>query len=357
VTVHPVPGAGFVILAVRVTPKNANDGSVYVAFPANGTDTAPGPFILAAGVLDVPGTYTADGITRITTEDRAAFVGGAMVALAFGANDYAAIPEDAPLTGNGFGVWADASEIVAAAGRVAGVADSTRNNRPVLTGVLLDYTRAPHRLTVAATDSYRLHTDTVTCGGVTVGSVITPAAAFARVSREAARGGKRAPAHVRISHEIEGWTTYAAGDTFITARDVDGQYPDYARLVPEVFDHRVNVDRDGIAAAIESVTARMRVATGSKGSAPMILSTIAQNVGQVAMTAPNDGPTFTDTFRMSGENVAPMGLNSGFLADVVKAMPGDSFVLSVASPLRPVYAVACGVSEATALLMPIRLPA
>lgn len=367
VTVHPYPARGIIALAVRVTPSRPDDGSVYVNVPA---DTFPdsGPWVMAAGVLDVPIRITKDGRSTFDRHHGETTIDGVPIADSPTLDGFALLPPGvcpaAAERADRLRVRMPAAPFSEVAARVSSVASKDRT-RPVLTGVLLDYS-TPGALMLAATDSFRMVLDSLPVKGSPGVTAIVPAAAVARAGKEAGRKGKGRPAYSWITHlpgdgigaKKRGWTTFDAGDVMVTAPGIDGQYPDYRQLIPPTFDSEVTINRESIAAALESVAARMKVAhPGGKGGA-VVLSTISPIAGQVAaFDALYDGPTITATFRMSGGDIAPMGLNPAFLAGLVRTMIGPTFTLGVISPLRPILATHDGAMGPRVLLMPILLPA
>ena len=360
VTVHPYPARGIIALAVRVTPSDPDAGSVYVTLPAVAIPDS-GPWIMAAGVLDIPAPVSAMSWTPFERpEDGGTVIGGVAVGDSPGLAGFAFLPPGiGELSADRLRVRMPAAPFSDVAARVSAVASKERT-RPVLMGVLLDYS-TPGALMLAATDSYRMVLDSLPVGGSTGGTFITPAAALARAGKEAGRKGKGRPAYSWVSHlpgdGATGWTTFEAGDVMVTARDIDGQYPDHRQLIPATFDSELTITREGIAAALESVAVRMKVADPGGKDYPVVLSTVSPIAGQVAATAPNGGPTITATFPMSGGDIIPMGLNPTFLAALVRTMIGPTFTLGVISPLRPILATHDGAMGPRVLLMPIRLPA
>src|SRR5919109_1825537 len=115
-------------------------------------------------------------------------------------------------------------------------AASRDESRPVLTGILVRF--EGDKLTMAATDSYRLSVKETALGesGPELDAII-PARALQELSRLAA-GAATVSLGVHENHVI-----FGVGDVWLTSRRIDGQFPNYNQLLPEAFELEVAIDR------------------------------------------------------------------------------------------------------------------
>ena len=120
--------------------------------------------------------------------------------------------------------------------RHASAAVSSDDSRPVLCGLLASFSGG--ELTMASTDSYRLalHRASVGGGPEQDTSAIIPARALTEVGRLA---------EMDQSIEVmltENQALFKIKSVVVTTRLIDGNFPEYSRLLPESFDKSFEVD-------------------------------------------------------------------------------------------------------------------
>ena len=133
-------------------------------------------------------------------------------------------------------------------GKVARAA-SKDESRPVLTGILVRV--EPGKLVMAATDSYRLSVKETPLPETVSGELeaIVPARCLAEVARIAqASEGEEIEIGVQ-----ENEVAFRVGGVWLTARRIDGQFPNYKQLRPESFEAEVRVSREELSDAVRRV--------------------------------------------------------------------------------------------------------
>jgi DNA polymerase-3 subunit beta len=224
--------------------------------------------------------------------------------------------------------------------RVARAA-SRDESRPVLTGVLVRFVGS--ELVMAATDSYRMsvkHTELSSPAGTDLEAIV-PARALTELSR-IAQDADELRIGVQENHVI-----FGAGDVWLTTRRIDGQFPNYKQLLPETFEHEVQLPREEFLEVVRraSVMAqrnsplRLRFAEGE-----VTVSAQTQDVGEAKESLP---------VPFAGEPLE-IGFNPEFLRDGLESVDSDEVALRLISPLRPglLHSEAESFSY---LIMPIRL--
>jgi DNA polymerase III subunit beta len=220
---------------------------------------------------------------------------------------------------------------------------SRDESRPVLTGVLVRF--EGDKLVMAATDSYRL---SVKETGLSDGpgrdvEAIVPARALAELAR-IAQGGEGGAIQVGVQ---ENQVVFGADDVWLTARRIDGQFPNYKQLLPETFEAEVTMPREEFLDVVRrtSVLAqrksplRLRFEDGE-----LTVSAQTQDVGEARESLP---------ISYSGETIE-IGFNAEFLRDGLESVTDDSVRMKLISPLRP--GLIHGESDDFLyLIMPIRL--
>jgi DNA polymerase III subunit beta len=220
---------------------------------------------------------------------------------------------------------------------------SRDESRPVLTGVLVRF--EGDKLVMAATDSYRL---SVKETGLSDGpgrevEAIVPARALAELAR-IAQGGEGGAIQVGVQ---ENQVVFGVDDVWLTARRIDGQFPNYKQLLPETFEAEVTMPREEFLDVVRrtSVLAqrksplRLRFEDGE-----LTVSAQTQDVGEAHESLP---------ISYSGDAIE-IGFNAEFLRDGLESVTDDSVRLKLISPLRP--GLIHGESDDFLyLIMPIRL--
>jgi DNA polymerase-3 subunit beta len=143
---------------------------------------------------------------------------------------------------------------------------SRDESRPVLTGVLVE--ASERILRVVATDSYRLSIAEANAqlGPDAAGQkALIPAAALKEVVRVLS-GATDVALHLQLG---ENHAAFKVADTVISSRLIDGNFPEYARLLPDSFAGEISLERAEMAAALSRVSI---FAGRSSPSAPVTIS-------------------------------------------------------------------------------------
>ena len=233
----------------------------------------------------------------------------------------------------------DRDALIETIGRV-GRSASRDESRPVLTGILVRF--EPGKLVMAATDSYRLAVkETPLTGSLPELEAIIPARALQELARLAA-GGEEVQLGVLDNHVV-----FGADGTWLTTRRIDGQFPNYRQLLPEQFEHELELPREELLDVVRRVSLmaqrnspiRLRFADGE-----LSVSAVTQDVGEARESLP--APYTGDALEI--------GFNAEFLRDGLESVDSGSVTFKLISPLRPAVLVGEG-DDYVYLIMPIRL--
>jgi DNA polymerase-3 subunit beta len=281
-------------------------------------------------------------------------------------SDFPAWPELGDVSGQ-----IDRAAFLSVLGRVLPVVSSDES-RPVLCAVML-HLESAGGVHAVATDSYRLAIDSAGLpdGEVAGLAVLLPGSALAEVVRLAKAKG--APEQV-------GWSAWSAlaplhvgftvGDVEVVTRRIDGQFPNWAQLIPD--SHEVEVSM--VASELKAATKRVAAVAGPGASrnVPVRLSVdvksgavslrfVAADGAEAEEQLPTLATVAWSRFLADGtkrpktkrEAMPPVGFHPKFLADAADFC-GDVVRLRLLSPLRPALFLN-GRDDAMHLLMPIRL--
>ncbi|GIW69389.1 MAG: DNA polymerase III subunit beta [Patescibacteria group bacterium] len=108
-------------------------------------------------------------------------------------------------------------------------ASSLDESRPIFTGVYIAYDNG--KMTLASTDGFRLSERTIKTGSSKAKkfTALIPSKTLAEVSKIFA--SSESPVKMTLS-EDENLALFSAEDTTIATRIIDGQYPDYKKIIP-----------------------------------------------------------------------------------------------------------------------------
>jgi DNA polymerase-3 subunit beta len=273
-----------------------------------------------------------EGVARLTC-------GSASYALnTYGPEDFPRLPEIDPETS--FTVDGEAFlDTVARVGRSA----SRDESRPVLTGVLVRFEGG--QVVMAATDSYRLsvkETELAKGPGEEL-EAMAPARALAELARIGQASGSPT---IEVGVQ-ENQVVFGVDGVWLTARRIDGQFPNYKQLLPEQFEAEVQLPREelldvvrrtGLLAQRKSPL-RLRFEEGE-----LTVSAQTQDVGEARESLPVG----------YGGEAMEIGFNADFLRDGLESVADETVRLKLISPLRP--GLLHGESDDFLyLIMPIRL--
>ena len=256
----------------------------------------------------------------------------------YAAEDFPRLPEIDPETA----FTVDKEAFVETIARVSR-SSSRDESRPVLTGILVRFEGS--KLVMAATDSYRL---SVKETGLDTGpgqelEAIVPARALAELSR-AGQAGE--PGTISIGVQ-ENQIVFGIDDIWLTARRIDGQFPNYKQLLPETFEAEISLPRDEFLEIVRRASLmaqrksplRLRFESGE-----LTVSAQTQDVGEARESLP---------ISYSGDTIE-IGFNAEFLRDGLESVGDDAVRFKLISPLRP--GLILGESDDFLyLIMPIRL--
>ena len=236
-----------------------------------------------------------------------------------------------------------AGAFVSTALKVAGSA-SHDETRPVLTGILVS--AADRELHMVATDSYRLSLKRTSLEEPLTRAfeVNVPARALQELARVVSQDRDEQLGVAVQQNRI----VFVVGQTILSSRLIDGQFPNYRQLLPEAFEHELRI------AGSELTEVVRRISLLAQKNAPLrlaftpgelVVSAQTPDVGeaQEAMPVPFQGEPLE------------IGFNPEYLRAGLEAVEEGDVLLKLISPLRPGMIEAADGSGFRYLIMPIRL--
>ena len=226
---------------------------------------------------------------------------------------------------------------------VAGAA-SRDDMRPVLTGVLVNASGS--EMTMVATDSYRLAVKRTELeqpiGGELEANI--PARALRELGRIVSADGVE-----EVSVALQrNQAVFKAGETILSTRLIEGQFPNFRQLLPESYEHDVRLPRP------ELIEVTRRVSQLAQRNAPLRLSFSPGELTVAASTPDVGDAEETMPAAFEGEPLE-IGFNPDFLREGIESVEGDEVLLRLISPLRPGLLQPVDSEDFRYLVMPIRL--
>src|ERR687897_1844902 len=204
---------------------------------------------------------------------------------------------------------------------------SRDETRPVLTGILISFEE--NRVRMVTTDSYRLsikETELATTAFEGSREAIIPARAMQEVSRIFS-ASEEEDVEVALS---ENQALFRIGDVVFGTRLIDGNFPEYRRLLPGGFEREISVSRE------ELVGTLRRVNLFAARQTPPVPVSLSFSEGSVEVIVRN-GEVGDAHERLSAtsEDEFLISFNPGYLLDGVSAIDSENVVFKLNEPLKP----------------------
>lgn len=243
---------------------------------------------------------------------------------------------------DGAAVTVDAAPFAEALRQVIPAA-SRDDARPILTGVLLTATGDGVRL--VATDSYRLAVrDLAGLGMLSEGKkVLVGARGLNEVQRVFSSGS------IEVTFG-EREVRFASETRTVTARLIEGEFPNYEQLIPSGYPNRLTVAR----ATLEEAVRLMQIVGEGREGTPVRLAMGPDGLELSATSQERADATEAIEAKFEGTDVT-VAFNPQFLLDGLLAVEGEEVVLETLDPLKPATLRGTDHPEFLYLLMPVRI--
>lgn len=222
-------------------------------------------------------------------------------------------------------------------------AASSDEARGVITGVLIAAEEDAVRM--VATDSYRLAVRDLPESGILSGGqkVLVPHRALSELQRILG-GHEELTVRLGARH-----ATFECGNTRLTTRLIEGDYPNYKNLVPASSPNVLTVGKEALLEALRRVKIMARDSSSAVrlnlGGDTMTLTVRDQDYGNVVEEL---------DVRYDGEEML-VGFNPDYLMSGVDAIDADEVSVSLRDPVKAVVLRGVGKDDYLYLLMPLRV--
>lgn len=220
-------------------------------------------------------------------------------------------------------------------------AASSDETRPILTGVLIWMSEG--KLTMVATDSYRLAEKTL--GNQTKDiKLLVPARSLQDLLRVLGDD----EGEVKVSHD-EQQALFQVGDIELVTRQVEGNYPDYQKLIPKDFAVSAKLKRSDLVSVtkVSSLFARE-----SAGSVTIEVNEETQQLSIRSIASQLGENTATADAKVKGSG--SITLNSRYLLDGLNAINGEDIEFSFNGKLEPTLLRETSNTDYKHIIMPLK---
>src|SRR5919205_3822164 len=203
---------------------------------------------------------------------------------------------------------------------------SRDETRPVLTGILISFEES--RVRMVTTDSYRLSIKETELATTFDGSkeAIIPARAMQEVSRIYASSDEE-QVEVVLS---ENQAIFRIGDVLFGTRLIEGNFPEYRRLLPQAFEREISVQREDL------VDTLRRVNLFAQRQTPPVPVSLNFSEGAVEVTVRNgEVGEARERLPATSEDEFHISFNPTYLLDGVSAVDSESVLFRLNESLKP----------------------
>jgi DNA polymerase-3 subunit beta len=204
---------------------------------------------------------------------------------------------------------------------------SRDETRPVLTGILISFEE--NRVRMVTTDSYRLsikETELATTAFEGSREAIIPARAMQEVSRIFS-GSDEEEVEVSLS---ENQALFRVGDVLFGTRLIDGNFPEYRRLLPTTFEREISVSREELMGTLR------RVNLFAQRQTPPVPVSLSFSEGAVEVIVRNgEIGEAHERLAATSEDDFLISFNPGYLLDGVSAIDTQKVVFKLNETLKP----------------------
>ena len=228
-------------------------------------------------------------------------------------------------------------------------ASSSDETRPVLTGVLIIFKR--DKLVFVATDGFRLSQKSVKVGGIKeTDQVIIPRNTLSELIRLA---GEVDSIDIAFP-KGESLVLFGLGDTVLSSRVIQGEFPNFTKIIPDSTDITIELDKEEFLRAIKvaSVLARdsANAITLTVNEGDIRIASQSKQAGSQDVLV--DAKVEADSAKKSMLEIA---FNYKFIEDFLGSVKGNSVVVKLTNANAPGVFVDPSDKDYLHLIMPVKL--
>lgn len=217
--------------------------------------------------------------------------------------------------------------------------------RPVLTGILTEM--KDKKLQMVATDGYRLAFKTVEVEEPAAFKALIPRRTLEEVARLISESEED---KVAISTaENQNQMVFSLGDTTLSSRLIDGQFPAWERIIPTEIKTTIKIDKNTLLKAVKLS------AVFARNEANVIKFQISGNKMVLTSEAKELGSQTNEVEIVSSGEDMTIAFNAKFVQDALTALPGAKAVIELSGPLAAARIKPADGEDLSYIIMPVNL--
>lgn len=222
---------------------------------------------------------------------------------------------------------------------------ATDEGRPILTGVLTQ--SKGDKIDFVATDGFRLAHAQITLPEAIEFKALIPKRTFEEILRILS---EEKVEDVGISMaESQNQVVFNFGQTVVSSRLIEGQYPNWEKIIPTQIVTRAVVNKEDLLKAIRLA------AIFAKNEANIIVIKTEKDHFLLESSAKELGNQHNEVeTQLEGEDLQ-IAFNAKFLIDALSAAPSTQVMMEFSGPLTPTLIKPMGVSGLQYVVMPVRI--
>lgn len=204
-------------------------------------------------------------------------------------------------------------------------AAATDEGRPLLAGVKV--VAGEDGATFAATDGYRL---SIYRSGVKLpkdADIVVPARALGEIVRVCQE--EKEVKDVLLSDAGDGQLVVRVGDTTVVTRRIEGEYPNFEKIVPTKHTTMATLDVQQFTKAVKSASIFAR------DSANIVRLRVAKNLLTISANTPQVGENTVEVDAKTDGEDGDIAFNSRFILELLANFPGEEMVFEMTGALNP----------------------
>jgi len=224
-------------------------------------------------------------------------------------------------------------------------AAATDEGRPILTGIRVIASKG--EATLAATDGYRLSVFKTKLSSSQEMDMIIPARALSEIVKIGAE--EKSEATISLSQTTDGQLVFFLGNTTIITKLIDGEFPNFEKIIPATHTTRAVIDRE------QFVRAARTASVFAKDNANIIKMRIAPKNIEISANTPQVGENVTRIDASIEGDGGEIAFNSRFLTEFLANSPEGEIEFEMIGSLNPgVFKIPC-IAGFLHIIMPVRV--
>lgn len=216
--------------------------------------------------------------------------------------------------------------------------------RPIFTGGLLEF--SGNEITMVATNTHRLaHKKDRIEGSSQNIKMIVPGKILSELARIMS---SEIPVDVSV-HWLKNQVAFAFEDVYIISRLIEGQFPDYNKVIPPSFATNVKIKTKQLLDAVERVSLFAR-----EGDYNVIKLSFKANSVTITSNNPEIGKACEVVPSIIEGNEVDIAFNVKYIADILKNIDSDELIFALNTPLSPASIKPIDDDNYTYIVTPVR---